>query len=308
MAGYDNQQNSAENFVRGTVFDIQRFCTHDGPGIRTTVFMKGCPLKCLWCHNPESQETKPELLFSPNICIDCKSCEKVCPRHSARAILSDELRTGCGDCLACAKECPAGAIKAVGKLMTVEQVMDEVLKDIDFYEAGEGGITISGGEPFAQSEFVIALAQKARSGGLNVCVETCGFTGRSNLEKMLPFVDLWLWDIKDTDPVRHLANTDAGLDIIMDNLKFADAAGAKTLLRCVFAAGINTDINHYSNLAKLYDELVNCKGIELLLCHCLGNSKLEQLGRTDLQPDFKPSQHQLELARSILGNRVTDIR
>ncbi len=292
--------------MTGMVLDIQRFCTHDGPGIRTTVFLKGCPLRCVWCHNPESQKASPELLFSPNVCIDCKGCEKVCPRGGAREILSDALRADCGDCFACADACPTGAIKAVGRRMSVGQVLDEVLKDADFYESGSGGMSISGGEPFAQSEFTTALAQDAKSAGLNVCVETCGATGRDNLEKIMPFVDLWLWDIKDTDESRHIANTGADFTQIAANLKFIDTAGAKTLLRCILVGGVNTDTEHYSRIAQIYDGMKNCTGIELLDCHCLGNSKLQQLGHKDPRPDLTPSRHDVELARRVLGGRVVN--
>ncbi len=292
----------------GTVFDIQRFCTHDGPGIRTTVFLKGCPLRCVWCHNPESQKAGRQILFSPNICIDCKGCERVCPKGNAREILADVSRVDCSDCFACADACPTGAIKTVGREMTVEEVLDEVLKDVDFYESGKGGMTVSGGEPFSQCEFTAALIRQAKQRGLNICIETCGWAVRSELEKLLPFVDLWLWDVKDTDETRHSVNTGASLKTIIENLEFVDASGGATALRCVLAGGVNTDITHYSNLAKLYDRLANCRGIELLRCHSLGNSKLQQLGRQDLRPDFTPTSAQLELACEILGDRVVAIR
>lgn len=294
--------------MTGVVFDIQRFCTHDGPGIRTTVFMKGCALRCLWCHNPESQQRGREILFSPNVCIDCKSCEKICPKGGARRLLGSPARDNCRGCFACSDVCPTGAIRTSGREMTVEQVLDEVLKDTDFYEFGKGGMTLSGGEPLLQSDFAATVAGQAKSRGLNVCVETAGWAQRSEIDKLMPFVDLWLWDVKDTDDRRHLANTGVSLNTIIQNLEYVDKSGGCTILRCILVGGVNTDITHYRNLAALQDRLKNCKGIELLLCHSLGNSKLKQLGRDDFSPDFAPSPRHLALAKEILGGRVIGIR
>jgi glycyl-radical enzyme activating protein len=290
--------------MTGLVFDIQRFCTHDGPGIRTTVFLKGCPLRCLWCHNPESQSRVPEILFSQNLCIDCKSCENACPEHDARNILLSMNRAVCSDCFKCAQICPSGAIKLAGQKMSADQVIEEVLKDNDYYEISNGGMTISGGEPFAQFDYTLALAQKAKIHKLHVCIETSGFIKPENIEKLVPYIDLWLWDIKDTDPERYFQNTGVKLSASLENLKLLDSLSAKTILRCIILRGINAETSHYEKIAGIYDQLKNCLGVELIPYHPLGNSKLQQLGQTELQIDYTPSVDQFAQARSILANRL----
>jgi glycyl-radical enzyme activating protein len=295
--------------MTGLVFDIQRFCTHDGPGIRTTVFLKGCPLRCPWCHNPESQHPSPEILFAPAVCIDCKRCTEVCPQKDARTILSSGSRTVgsrtvCGDCLKCAEVCPSGAIKPAGQTLSAEDVLEEALRDNDYYKTSGGGLTISGGEPLAQPAFTLELARKAKSCNLHVCIETSGFTRPENLETLLPYVDLWLWDIKDSDPQRYLQNTGADLSVSLDNLTLLDSWSAKTILRCIVLDGINADAEHYKKIAALYDKLNHCLGIELIPYHPLGRSKRQQLGLHSMPIDYTPSIPQLSQARDILADRL----
>jgi pyruvate formate lyase activating enzyme len=290
--------------MTGLVFDIQRFCTHDGPGIRTVVFLKGCPLRCPWCHNPESQHPSPEILFAPAVCIDCQRCEDICPKKEARTILSSGNRAVCSDCFQCANVCPSGAIKLAGRTLSAEDVLEETLRDNDYYETSGGGLTISGGEPLAQPAFTLELAKKAKSCHLHVCIETSGFTRPDNLEKLLPYVDLWLWDIKDTDPQRYLQNTGVDLNVCLDNLTLLDSWPAKTIVRCIVLDGVNANTEHYEKIAALYDKLNHCLGIELIPYHPLGHSKRQQLGQHTPAMDYTPSVSELCQARDILANRL----
>jgi len=200
--------------------------------------------------------------------------------------------------------CPSGAITLAGKAMSVEEVLDEVLKDIDYYESSNGGLTISGGEPLTQFDYTLALSQKAKSHDLHVCIETSGFGKSENFERLTSHVDLWLWDIKDTNSQRHLQNTNGRLSESLENLKLLDSCTATTILRCIILNGINAEATHYEEIAGLYDQLNHCLGVELIPYHPLGNSKLQRLGQTQLQIDYTPSDDQLDQARGILANRL----
>lgn len=274
----------------GLVFDIQRFCTHDGPGIRTTVFLKGCPLRCAWCHNPESQRSEPELLFSPRLCMECDACTAVCPGGSARRVLADRIDNPaiCRQCLACAPVCPSGAIRISGQRQTPEQVLEIVEKDRVFYEESGGGLTLSGGEPMQQFEFTAALLTAARARGLHTCLETSGAASASHYAAIVPTVDLFLWDIKDTDPQRHLDLTGLSLAGGLERLRQIDAAGARIVLRCILIDGVNMEREHIQNIAALCECLHRLDGVDLLPYHPLGGSKYEQLGRRPPNPRLKP--------------------
>ncbi len=264
----------------GLVFDLKKFAIHDGPGIRTTVFLKGCPLHCLWCHNPESQSREPEISFVPSKCIGCGWCFRSCPAHCH--VMRDGKhvfdRTNCVRCGICVRECYAQALELVGKPMTVEEVLTEVLKDRPFYEHSGGGMTISGGEPMAQYDFTRELLERAKQEGLHNCLDTSGFALWRQYEKLLPSVDIFLYDLKATDPARHMELTGVPLEPILRNLEALDAAGAETILRCPLVPGVNDDDAHLLAVAAIAEKLRHVREITLHPYHPLGESKLERMG------------------------------
>jgi len=286
------------------VTEIQRFCMHDGPGVRTTVFFKGCPLRCAWCHNPETQNRGAELLFYSKKCVGCGICEEICSR-GAHSFDGEHFldRAKCASCFACASNCPTGALEKCGKQMSVEAVLSVVKKDSAFY-GEDGGITVSGGEPFLQKEAVIELLSVCKELGISTAVETCGVAEADVLLAAVSVVDLFLWDIKDTDPERHRRYTGASNRVILENLRMIDKIGARTRLRCILVNGVNTDVLHYENLANLALSLSNCDGIEIIPYHAYGGTKATFLGCEDNgNTDWIPSEAQIAEAKDLLRRR-----
>lgn len=278
--------------MTGCIFDIQRFSIHDGPGIRTTVFLKGCPLRCLWCGNPESISPDPLLSYLPDRCIACGACVPVCEPKAlsadtdGRAVLERARCTNCGHCAA---QCDAKALEMVGRTVTVDEVLDVVLRDRDYFEASGGGMTLSGGDPLEQPDFAEALLAKAKAAGLHCCVETAGHAGWSALEGILDVVDLWLYDYKETDPVRHLKYTGVSNSLILVNLRRLHAAGAEILLRCPMIPQHNARTDHLDGIADLARKLPNLQGVELLAYYDLWRAKLTRFGlKSNLPESVKP--------------------
>ena len=264
----------------GTVFNIQRMSVNDGPGIRTIVFLKGCPLRCLWCHNPESQSPRPELFYVPSRCIGCGECENVCKNkvHAFKDGVHTIDRTSCSVCGECVREC-VGALEISGKAMTAGEAIDEVKKDRLFYDKSGGGLTVSGGEPTFQPDFTRAILTLARESGVNTCIETAGFCTPDVIKSLVPLVDLFLFDIKETDAARHKEYTGAPLEPILNNLKSIDAMGASTVLRCPVIPGLNDREEHFAAIGALAESLKNVRGVDIMAYHPLGESKAESIGR-----------------------------
>ncbi len=265
------------------VFDIKKFAIHDGPGIRTTVFMKGCPLKCLWCHNPESQCREPEISFIPEKCIGCGWCFQNCPMkgHVMEDCKHVLHRENCIRCGKCAEKCYAGANTLIGREMEVQEVMAEVMKDLPFYENSGGGMTISGGEPMMQFDFTAALLREAKNNRLHNCLDTCGFAPAENYRKIMDCVDIFLYDVKETDPSKHELYTGVPLDPILKNLRMIDAAGGVTVLRCPIIPGLNDRKEHLQSVGRIAASLKHVQEINLMPYHPLGESKLQRIGKSD---------------------------
>ena len=267
--------------MKGRIFNIQRFCVHDGPGIRTAVFFKGCPLNCAWCHNPESQRARAEIFFSSEKCIGCGACVQACPKHLHSLNETEHRydRAACDACGACAGACPAGALEVCGREMDTGEILAQVLRDADFYRSGGGGITLSGGEPMAQSAFALELAQASRVAGLHVCLETCGCCARTELERILPYVDLFLYDFKLADEEAHGRYTGADNALILENLAFLSRAGAKIILRCPVIPEVNFTDEHFEAIARTVKANPGILQIDLEPYHPLGIDKARRLGR-----------------------------
>lgn len=267
--------------MKGNVFNIQKFCVNDGPGIRTTVFIKGCPLNCLWCHNPESKSVESELLFRADKCTMCGRCLKVCPNgcHSVSAEGHVVNRNSCISCGKCAEVCFADALEVAGKETTVEDVLKEVMKDEAFYKNSGGGMTLSGGEPMLSFDFTYELLKQGKEKGLHICMETCGFADSERYKKVVPFVDIFLFDYKLTNADEHKKYTGVSNDLILKNLFMLDEMGAKIVLRLPIIPTVNDNEEHFNGIADIANRLKNILEVNVEPYHPLGKGKSEQLGR-----------------------------
>ncbi len=290
--------------LQGLIFNIQRFVLHDGPGIRTTVFFKGCPLHCLWCHNPEGMNSFPELLYRKFQCIHCKSCIQSCPINA----INDENETisikrdSCDFCGTCVDTCNSTALEMCGQYMLIDDVLQEILSDKIFYDESNGGLTISGGEPFMQFDFLKALLLQAKNHDLHVCLDTTGHVNSSKLKEIMDLVDIFLYDVKSLDPHLHEELTGKPNTLILDNLKLCldencDIVVRIPIIPCYNFKNLPTELENH--VLQLHDMGVN--KFELIPYHKFGEQKYAMLGR-----DF--TLHVEDIDRNLIFSLVDKLR
>jgi len=267
---------------KGVTFNIQRFSTEDGPGIRTTVFMKGCNLKCLWCHNPEGINKSPELVWYDTKCIGARECLSACEEDALNLTskgmqINRERCTGCGKC---ESACPAAALEIIGKYWTVEDLLKEVEKDKAFYNKSGGGITISGGEPLTQREFLLEFLKECKRESLHIALDTCGYTSSSQLKEILPYLDLVLYDLKQIEREKHYAATGVYPDVIFENAEFLSSHHIPMWIRTPIIPGYTDKESNIAGIAQfIAQRLSSVQRYDLLSFTKMCVSKYERLGK-----------------------------
>jgi pyruvate formate lyase activating enzyme len=279
---------SSANVPTGLVFNLMRFSLHDGPGIRTTVFLKGCPLRCSWCHNPESQARKEDVIYYDERCLHCGDCVAVCP-HGALTGGSQPIHDPqlCQLCGVCVEACSSSARRIVGRSMTVQQVMTELLKDEVFFDESRGGVTISGGEPLFQAEFTLALLAACKARRLHTVLDTCGFAPPEVLSRAAQHVDLFHYDLKLMDSERHFQATGVRNGMILDNLIMLAESGSKIIIRVPVIPGINDDSDNFTEMSAFLAQL-GLRRIDLLPYHRMGSEKYRRLHMASAMEGVEP--------------------
>ena len=286
----------------GLITDLKRFAIHDGDGIRTTVFLKGCPLRCLWCHNPEGLSGKQQLAYYAGKCQNCGFCAESCPSgaHSfikGRHTFDPALCAACGTCVA---ECPGSALTLYGKQVTPEDLLPLLLEDRAFYESSGGGVTLSGGECLMQPEFCAELLRLLKQEGIHTAVDTCGFVRREALDAVIPYADIFLYDLKAVDEDVHIRCTGQSNRLILDNLRYLDELGKAMEIRIHYVPGLND--HQLPKIRDFIQTLNHVTGVRLLPYHNYAGTKYAALGIPNTLPDTLPSQQEMELGKKLLSD------
>lgn len=265
--------------MTGLVFDIKRFAVHDGDGIRTTVFIKGCPLNCKWCHNPEGISFLPEMQYFKNKCVNCGECVSVCKAFAQKMLDGKHSfdRNKCISCGECQNVCLGEAMKLCGRKMTAQEVVDAVMEDKVFYDASSGGVTLSGGECLCNADFCVSILRLCKKNGIHCAVDTSGFVPKDAIDKVLPYTDIFLYDIKHFDSDKHKKFTGKGNEKILENLVYIDTKGIPIEVRIPLIKGVNEDA--IAKTGELLSELKNLTKVRLLPYNSIIDSKYEAIGK-----------------------------
>jgi len=274
----------------GIIFDIKRYAIHDGPGIRTTVFFKGCPLTCPWCHNPEGIDRSPRVVYRKSVCIGCRECLEACPENALsegpEGIHTDEAR--CNHCGSCANACPAGARELVGKTETVPSLMHIIKKDVPFFDTSGGGVTFSGGEPLMQAEFLLAMLEACGQEDIHRAIDTTGCTDPDTLKRVARHTDLFLFDLKFMDTEKHRHYTGVSNEQILENLEALARNKSRIIIRIPLIPGINDDEENINSTAAYLAHLPPIKTVHILPYHDFQKSKYDKFSMNYRARDVKP--------------------
>ena len=290
--------------MKAKIFEIKRFAVHDGDGIRTTVFFKGCPLKCVWCHNPEGISFQPELAYYAHKCIGCGECVNKCLQKAHKIEGDAHLfdRSLCIGCGACEEDCLGEALTHYGEEVTVDLLLPRLLEDKEFFENSGGGITLSGGECLMQADFCRELLCALKENEIQTAVDTCGYVSRETLDKVIPYTDVFLYDIKAIDAAVHKTCTGVENGRILENLRYLDSLGKRIEIRIPYVPGWNS--GEIEKIADFVKSLSNVTGVRVLPYHNYARSKYEALSMVNTLPESVPAAEEIERAKALFGDLI----
>lgn len=295
--------------MKANIFEIKRFAVHDGDGIRTTVFLKGCPLKCVWCHNPEGIDLKPQLAYYKHKCVSCGECVSACPSGAHDMSKEGHIfdRERCVSCGKCVDVCSSDALKFYGKEVSPEELLELLLEDKDFYESSNGGVTLSGGECLIHADFCAELLRLLKEHGIHTAVDTCGMVPKSALDKVVPYTDVFLYDIKAIDEDVHIKCTGHSNKLILENIKYLDTLGKNIEVRIPYVPEYNDD--QIDKIAKFLATIKHLNKVRVLPYHNYASSKYKSMGMKNTLPDKIPTEEMMNDAEnSIKKHGITVLK